>query len=124
MKITLGPAFFQFYCTLSHCCHPAVAKSKSHSTPLQILSIESFIIELIGLPAHHNSEEVSTKLLRHLVSISNLEYQEVTSSEDKPENGNLLLILHTRLMGYCFAWQGYSSLATSYLCKSLLHMSE
>ena len=33
------------------------------------------------------------KLLRHLVSISNLECQEVTWSEDKPENGNLLLTL-------------------------------
>jgi hypothetical protein len=78
MKITLGPAFFQFYCTLSHHCHPAVAKYKSHSTPLQILSIESFIIELIGLPAHHNSEEVSTKLLWHLVSISNKKCRKIS----------------------------------------------
>src|ERR1700683_2003371 len=72
IKITLGLAFFQFYRTLSCHHHPTVTKSKSHGTPLQILSIESFITELIGLPVHHNSKNVSKKLLRHLSSIGDL----------------------------------------------------
>src|SRR6202044_3694710 len=32
---------------------------------LQNLSIDSFITELIGLPAHHNSGDTSTKPLQH-----------------------------------------------------------
>jgi hypothetical protein len=72
-KIALSLAFVQFYCTLSRRCHPVATKSQVHKALYEILSIESLITELVGPLVLHNSKDVSTKPLQHLVSIGTLE---------------------------------------------------
>ena len=73
IKITPGPTFSRFYRTLSRRRHLVVAKSQVREAPYETLSIESFIPELAGSPALHNSEDASTKPLRHLVGTGALE---------------------------------------------------
>jgi hypothetical protein len=104
MKIMLGPAFFWFYHILSRHYHPVVTKSQDCKAPYKILSINSFITELISPLTHHNSRDASTKPLQHLISIGDLKYQEVTWSEVESENGNPFVGLYMCISGDLAAW--------------------